>query len=214
MSSETAPFAVARRALSKAMKHSFAVCPLEAYGFLVGPGASATARLSLETGAFACAALPVGKTQRWYEHGDRFEEIGGALPALRQMLMATEEDQIPLELHALYHSHYGEHVPAPRHSLPEGLETAFSGAVPVLEVTAHGCDSVWGQPLYVRGARGAWQRIAYEKLHRPSDRPELNPRRILRRWRAAWKSVSYDNHHIREHKRLFGEEAGGSDSPG
>jgi proteasome lid subunit RPN8/RPN11 len=156
------------KGLGKIIRHSGAVYPLEAYGFLLGEPQSST----------IVTALPVGKTTKWYDFSDRFSRIEEGHDIAHDVARAFE-----LEVIGVYHSYYGYRCDSPIFDVPEKFR---DGVVCIKEVSGGDLD-LWPYGFYVAG-----REVLAGKLVLPNS-PMRNPRRIHSSWVARWGAIDYSN---------------------
>lgn len=183
------PLTITRKALSRITTHGLNVYPLEAFGILLGTKAAG------EAGADVLAALPVGKTERWYEPDGRFSSIGQALAMALSLFGSWQLHPIGLYC-----------------TLPDILhnEVDFLATVPrsaelvwprLLLRATYGGESIFGARA-LRWNGVSWEDEDITVVSPLVDRIERNPRRVMVAWNRAWGILDYGNRHETELLRL------------
>lgn len=161
------------KGLGKFIRHSGAVFPLEAYGFLLGEKLSAN----------IVTAIPVGKTTKWYDYSDRFGRIENALN-----LACDVSSEFDLEVVGVYHSHSDCRCDSPLNAVPEN----FKNAVTCIKDVSGGDLDIWPCRFYIAG-----REVTARKVSLPNS-PKRNPRRIHSAWISSWGAIDYDNGYEQE----------------
>lgn len=156
------------KGIGKIIRHSGAVYPLEAYGFLLGEQESST----------IVTALPVGKTTKWYDFSDRFMRIEEAYALALHVAIAFQLDVI-----GVYHSFYGYRCDSPIFHVPE----RFRDAVVCIKEVSGGELDLWPYGFYIAG-----KQVLAHKIVLPNS-PLRNPRRIHSSWVARCGEIDYNN---------------------
>lgn len=156
------------KGMAKFIRHAGAVYPLEAYGFLIGEP---------ETNQIV-SVLPVSKTKRWYEYGDRFALLENALPVAKDVAGSFRLDVL-----GVYHSYFDYDCASPIHDVPEG----FRSGIVCIKSVAGGELDLWPYEFYIGGIE-----VKATKMVR-SISPDRNPRRIHSSWISRWGLIDYDN---------------------
>jgi hypothetical protein len=182
------PLTITRRAKARITAHGLNVYPLEGFGLLLGPE-------SIDPGqSHVLAALPVGKTERWYEPTGRFARVSEALEAASNLFAAWHLH--PLGLYCTVYESFGPY--------PDGL----------LATAPHLPEAPWLILRSVDGGEsifGCWAKLweadqwRDEPLTVVSPRieaPERNPHRIASAWNRTWGVLDYSNLHQAELLRL------------
>jgi proteasome lid subunit RPN8/RPN11 len=156
------------KGLGKIIRHSGAVYPLEAYGFLLGEVHSST----------IVTALPVGKTTKWYDFSDRFMRIEEGHSLALDVACAFQ-----LAVIGVYHSHYGFQCESPIFDVPE----RYRDAVVCIKDVSGGELDLWGYDFYIAGREASAGKVVLP------NSPLRNPRRIHSLWVTQWGAIDYDN---------------------
>jgi hypothetical protein len=172
MSEDISPPILADKGLRKIPRHSGAVYPLEAYGFLLGFASPAT----------LTAALPVGKTSRWRDFSDRFGRLSAALQPAHTLAASLD-----FEIMGVYHSHSGDYTDvSPLAVVPSEFRDTHICIKPI----SGGEVDLWPLQFHYRGNR--WYASDLPKEHLPRL-PRFNPRRIHSAWMRLWHEIDYSN---------------------
>lgn len=177
---------ISRKATSKVTKHGLNVYPLEAYGFLIGTPAP----------AFIYAALPAGKTSRWYEPVDRFYVLEQGYGLAKEFAKG-----IGLSLIGIYHTGVSDERPhiSPLQAVPANYRHLFVLITPTL-----GGESIWRHNLYQWESGRGWQECDFKIVLPRATDPGLNARRIRHQWLSVWGPIDYSNNYETEYYRLYG----------
>jgi hypothetical protein len=170
-------------------KHGVNVYPLEGFGVLLGWTSD-----DGETG-HAIAALPVGKTENWYEPSGRFDRIDEALAASTQLFSSWHLRPIGLYCTA-YEPDIGSAVDIVINTVPQWPETPWLFLWPVF------AGELLIAPTALRLRAGKWHDEAMSTTHAQPESPERNPNRIRTAWNRAWGVLDYGNRHETELRRL------------
>lgn len=173
--------AISRRATSRVTKHGLNVYPLEAFGLLVG-------RVSPIA---AYAALPVGKTSRWYDCSDRFAGLVAAIDDAAQVA-----GKFGLDVVGAYHSHSGGHPQFPGSNADpmDAVPPHFSIGILLVTDTAGG-ESLFGSACFRRDKEDRWQLLSYRIVPGVQLDPPINARRIHHAWTVIRGPVDFSNNH-------------------
>ncbi len=178
---------ISRKAISKITKHGLNVFPLEAFGLLIG---SANEN-------YIDAALPVGKTEHWYETNERYSGIDKAIEAGDQFAQTRS-----LEITGVYHTQSGgdsdieDSEISPIINAPTSLRGLF-----ILIKPCHGGESIFREVVF--SWQDGWKKEEHKIAYPRSSSEELNPRRIHSAWLSAWGRLDYGNNAESELKRIF-----------
>lgn len=184
---KTTPVDFESRALKKIYKHCTLVYPLEGYGFLIGT----------REPEFIKAALPVGKTARWYEYLDRFANIMPASEKARHL--ASKFD---MEVLGLYHSYDSDCTKElPLKAVPLEYRNSF-----IYVQHVNGGYVYFKSYGYRRNAEGIWEQHEVRRRVQRITKAEQNPKRIMTQWNRIWGVLDYGNNHKEELRRLFGNK--------
>ena len=180
------PLTIARRAKKCITAHGLNVYPLEGFGLLLGHNNA--------TDAHALAALPVGKTEHWYEPTGRFARVFDAF-AMATSLFAVSQLR-PIGLYCTVYSSfrpYPESLVATAPRLPE---------LPWLVLrSVNGGEAIFGC-WAKRLEADEWIDDSLTTVFPRIEAPDHNPRRIATAWNRAWGILDYGNLHEIELPRL------------
>lgn len=179
---------ITRQANARVARHGVNVYPLEAYGILLGTNDRPA------VGPEVLAALPMGKTVRWYDPTGRFADVDRAL------LLATEvfapAGLQPVGLYLTLYSMAADYVEAAVRAAPH------PGAAPWLLVRPiDGGETILRASAY-RYHRGEWRAQDLVVTQSRIDGPYRNPRRLATSWNRAWGVLDYGNDYVSELARL------------
>ncbi len=174
------------KALAKIAKHGVNVFPLEAYGFLIG------------TQDMIYAALPVGKTSKWDDPGNRFADLETAFELAKSL--ANEYEMI---VPAIYHSYASDWI---KESPISNVPLMFQDKIVYISNVSGG-ELIFKSYAFCKSSNGEWKECEFAKLNLQEINPKTNPRRIMSRWNKLWKVVDYGNNHETELKRLYESES-------
>lgn len=160
---------------------------MEGYGFLIGT----------REPEFIKAALPVGKTARWYEYLDRFANIMPASEKARHL--ASKFD---MEVLGLYHSYDSDCTKElPLKAVPLEYRNSF-----IYVQHVNGGYVYFKSYGYRRNAEGIWAQHEVRRREEKIAEAAHNPKRILSQWNRIWGVLDYGNNHKVELRRLFGNK--------
>lgn len=160
---------------------------MEGYGFLIGTREPESIK----------AALPVGKTARWYESLDRFANIMPASEKARHL--AT---MFGMEILGLYHCFAADCTKeSPLNAVPFEYQNSF-----IYVQHVNGGYVYFKCNGYRRNAEGIWKQHEVRRREEKIAEAAQNPKRILTQWNRIWGVLDYGNNHKEELRRLFGSK--------
>ena len=167
---------ISREALIKIGRHAWNVCPLEAFGYLLGK----------ETGE-VYAALPFSKTQVWYHYEDRWLGMDDTIDTAR--VLGQMFDLTVVGVYASTTDDYnGNHYPIPAVIKKTRMElfllyqvmccTSCSGRIIKLKNDWLQEGKDWVIPRGIRSSNA------------------INQKRILKEWHKVYGEVDYSNNYL------------------
>lgn len=182
------PLTITRQAKVRITAHGVNVYPLEGFGLLLGPEASSPDK------GYVLAALPVGKTERWYEPAGRFARVPQAFAAATSLFAASQLR--PVGVYCTVFDSFGTY--------PEVLVTTvprISNAPWLVLRAVDGGETIFGC-CAKRWDAGEWRDEALTTISPRIDAPAGNPSRIAVAWNRRWGVLDYGNRHEVELHRL------------
>ena len=182
------PLTITRRAKARITAHGLNVYPLEGFGLLLGPESS-----DHENG-YALAALPVGKTERWYKSAGRFARLPEALAVATNLFGVSQLH--PIGIYCTVYSSSGDYPEVLVATAPQ-----LSGAPWLVLRAVDGGETIFG--CWAKNCEaGTWHDDSLITTSPRIDSPEHNPRRIAVAWNRTWGVLDYGNLHEIELLRL------------
>lgn len=179
---------VTNAAKNRITAHGLNVYPLEGFGVLLG-WASDDLR-----DAYALAALPVGKTPRWYEPEGRFDRVPEAVAVAGKLFRdwALHPVGIYCSVSDDTKGWYDELLAsAPRLAQCPWLLLRF----------LYGRETLFGYGAR-RWSGDQWLEESLRIVPPRVEAPERNPKRVAGRWNKVWGVLDYGNRHEIELPRL------------
>lgn len=179
---------VTRQTIARITAHGLNVYPLEAFGLLLGHGTRK------EYKGYALAALPVGKTQRWYEAEGRFSNVADATKFAASLF--SESGLRPIGLYCTVFESFGPYPQSLVASAPQTEDAPWLLLRPV-----DGGESIFASRA-LRFDAGAWRAETLQVISPKVTTPENNPKRIRIKWNRSYGRLDYGNLHEIELPRL------------
>lgn len=165
------------RAAARIKRHGLLVYPLEGFGLLLGETDAEGTRV--------LAALPVGKTQRWYKAEGRYADTERAVVLATQTFASWGLRPVGRYCSVGYSWDGGEGVVRDR--------TPPCEQAPILLLyPVDGGEAIYGYRMY-HWTGEVWRNQAYQQTASRPESPRRNPNRMNTAWNRAWGVLDYGN---------------------
>lgn len=182
------PLTITQHAKGRITAHGLNVYPLEGFGLLLGSGPAYPEQ------AHVIAALPVGKTERWYEPAGRFARVSEAIATATNLFGASHLR--PMGIYCTVYESFGTYPDVLLTTVPQLPDTPW-----LVLRAVDGGETIFGCWAKLWKA-GQWKDETLVIVSPKIEAPEYNPRRIAIAWNRTWGVLDYGNRHETELPRL------------